>query len=300
MEWFCKIFSTSCKAVKNPPRLLDKRKVKEINATFGLAQNCFLVGRLLDSMVESYHFKNRPMNVGISVIIPVVDEAAFIGRAIEQFTSHPFKDNIELIVVDGGSIDETKKIANEAGAFVMESARRCRAAQMNLGASRARHSILYFVHADVLVPKSFYEDILFSLGKGHSCGCYRSDFGRYPGLMRLNAFMTRFNILTFRGGDQTLFITRAAFQKLNGFDEYYTIMEDYDLIDRIWKEKLPFDLIQKDVIISVRKYENNSWLRVQLANGVAMFFFKQGKNPEEIKKAYRKLLNYKRENYLPT
>ena len=115
--------------------------------------------------------------------------------------------------------------------------------------------------------------------------------------MRLNAYLTRFNLLTFRGGDQTLFITKSAFTKLNGFDEYYTIMEDYDFIARLWKAKIPFALIQKDVVISVRKYEKNSWLQVQIANGIAMFLFKQKKSPEVIKKYYRKLLNYRQENY---
>jgi GT2 family glycosyltransferase len=170
---------------------------------------------------------------------------------------------------------------------------------MNLGARSAKFPVLFFVHADVQVPKSFYDDIFLSINNGFESGCYRSDFESYPGLMRLNAYMTRFNLLTFRGGDQTLFITKNAFDKLNGFDEYYTIMEDYDFIARLWKAKIPFELIQKDVVISVRKYEKNSWLRVQIANGIAMFLFKQKKSPEVIKEYYRKLLNYREENYQP-
>jgi rSAM/selenodomain-associated transferase 2 len=237
------------------------------------------------------------MYSGISVIIPAVDESFIITQTIRQFLTHPKSESVEILVVDGGSKDETVSVSEKAGAKVLKSLKRSRASQMNLGAAQAKHDILYFVHADVQVPHNFYEDILHSLDNGFQCGCYRSGFDRYPGLMRLNAFMTRFKTLTFRGGDQTLFITKEAFQKLNGFDEYYTIMEDYDLIKRIWKKKIPFNLVQKDVIISTRKYEKNSWLRVQIANGVAMFLFKRGKNPEEIKRAYRKLLNYKKENY---
>jgi hypothetical protein len=56
-------------------------------------------------------------------------------------------------------------------------------------------------------------------------------------------------------------------------------------------------LIQKDVVISTRKYDSNSWLRVQIANGVAMFMFKGGMHPEKIKQAYKRLLNYRQENY---
>ncbi len=240
------------------------------------------------------------MTQGISVIIPAVDEASIIGKSIEQFIQHPNRKLIEVIVVDGGSKDATKEIAAIAGASVEVCSKRNRAAQMNLGATKASHDVLYFVHADVLVPTSFPHDISTAIFNGFQCGCYRSAFDKYLGLMRLNSFMTRFNLLTFRGGDQTLFITKSAFQKLHGFDEYYSIMEDYDMISRIWQTKIPFQLIQKDVIISTRKYNNNSWLRVQIANSVAMYLFMCGKSPEEIKKYYRKLLNYKDENYLPS
>lgn len=240
------------------------------------------------------------MTNGISIIIPVVDEAAIITRAVLQFTQHTHSSFLEVIVVDGGSQDGTVEIATGAGAQVIRSPERNRAAQMNLGARSAKFPLLYFVHADVQVPVSFYEDIFLSINNGFESGCYRSDFESYPGLMRMNAYMTRFKLLTFRGGDQTLFITKNAFDNLNGFDEYYTIMEDYDLIARLWKAKIPFELIQKDVVISVRKYEKNSWLRVQIANGIAMFLFQRKKSPETIKKYYRKFLNYRERNYEPS
>jgi len=237
------------------------------------------------------------MQQGISIIIPVVNEAGLIEKTVQQFKGHRLQANLEVIVVDGGSEDETKQVALNAGAIVVECTQRSRAVQMNEGARLATYETLYFVHADVAVPESFYNDIMEALQAGFGCGCYRSDFDSYPGLMKINALMTRLNILTFRGGDQTLFITKRIFQQLGGFDEYYSIMEDYDFIRRIWKSKIAFKLIKKSVVISTRKYRSNSWLRVQIANGVAMFMFNRGKHPEEIKKAYRKLLNYRTENY---
>ena len=237
------------------------------------------------------------MQQGISIIIPVVNEAARIAKTVRQFKLHPMHPRLEVIVVDGGSKDKTRSAALDAGAIVIECEQRSRAVQMNEGAKQANYDILYFVHADVAVPESFYNDITEALQAGFGCGCYRSDFDSYPGLMKINALMTRLNILTFRGGDQTLFITKRIFQQLGGFDEYYSIMEDYDFIRRIWKSKIAFKLIKKSVVISTRKYRSNSWLRVQIANGVAVFMFNRGKHPEEIKKAYRKLLNYRTENY---
>ena len=237
------------------------------------------------------------MQQGISIIIPVVNEAGLIEKTVQQFKGHRLQANLEVIVVDGGSEDETKQVALNAGAIVVECRQRSRAVQMNEGARLATYETLYFVHADVAVPESFYDDIMEALQAGFGCGCYRSDFDSYPGLMKINAFMTRFKILSFRGGDQTLFIAKHLFQQLNGFDAYYCIMEDYDFIRRIWKSKIAFKLIQKAVTISTRKYQRNSWLRVQIANGVAMFMFNQGIRPEEIKKAYRKLVNHQKENY---
>lgn len=234
------------------------------------------------------------MTSGISIIIPAVDEAAIIQKTIRQFKD---SENLEVVVVDGGSKDNTASMAAEVGAIVIPCPIRSRAAQLNLGASKAKHSLLFFVHADVIVPDSYQDDIQKSVRNGYEAGCYRSGYDRYPGLMRINAYLTRFNLLSFRGGDQTLFITKKAFQALGGYNEYYTIMEDYDLLRRLQKAKIPFELIQKDAVISTRKYDSNSWLRVQIANGVAMFMFKGGMHPEKIKQAYKRLLNYRQENY---
>lgn len=239
------------------------------------------------------------MSEGISIIIPVVDEAQIITKAIAQF-SNLNAANIEICVVDGGSKDNTCELAEKAGARVIKCPARSRAVQMNLGAKEAKYPILYFVHADVTVPASFQTDIVDSIRDGYVCGCYRSDYETYPGLMRINAFATRFNFLSFRGGDQTLFIKKDSFRQLNGFNEFYTIMEDYDLLKRINKATMRFRLIQKDVIISTRKYEGNSWLRVQIANAVAMYLFNKGVDPERIKSRYKKLLSYKPENYSST
>ncbi len=236
------------------------------------------------------------MSEGISIIIPVVDEVSIITKAIEQFARSGIT-NIEICVVDGGSKDGTCEQAEKAGARVIKCPTRSRAAQMNLGAKEAKYPILYFVHADVIVPTSFQTDIADSIRDGYVCGCYRSDYETYPGLMRINAYATRFNLLSFRGGDQTLFIKKDLFLQLNGFNEFYTIMEDYDLLKRIDAAKIRFRLIQKDVVISTRKYEGNSWLRVQIANAVAMYLFNKGAHPERIKSRYKQLLSYKPENY---
>jgi hypothetical protein len=95
-----------------------------------------------------------------------------------------------------------------------------------------------------------------------------------------------------RGGDQTLFITKTLFLKLGGFNEYYTIMEDYDLIQRI-REHAKFKIIPENVLVSARKYEKNSWLRVQSANFIVFMMYFLKKHPSQMKEAYSKMLNYR-------
>jgi rSAM/selenodomain-associated transferase 2 len=230
-------------------------------------------------------------DVFISVVIPTHNEAGYIEASVKQFINHGRRDHFEVIVVDGGSHDGTAELAAKAGAVVITNAPKNRASQMNMGAAQTTHPILYFVHADVVVPETFYSDIAEALSEGEEAGCYRSGFEYYPGLMRINAFVTRFKWLTARGGDQTLFITKPIFQELKGFDERYTIMEDYDIIKRLWAAGKKFTILPNEVTISLRKYKNNSWLRVQYANATAMIMFSRGYSADQIKTKYQKLIN---------
>ena len=108
-------------------------------------------------------------------------------------------------------------------------------------------------------------------------------------LLRVNSYSTRFGGLMSRGGDQTLFITRSLFERLQGFDERYVIMEDFDIIRRI-EQQARFAVIPKDVVVSARKYQTNSWLRVQLANLTAVLLFSCHVQPTRIARTYRTFL----------
>lgn len=230
----------------------------------------------------------------ISVIIPTFNEEKNIGSLVEYLRNEGGDALQEIIVADGGSHDRTAEIAQKAGAAVVISPKKSRAAQMNYGVTFAAAEILYFVHADSRPPKDFVTDIQAAINEGYSSGCYRFRFDSDKTILKLNNYLTHLNILTARGGDQTLFITRQLFDELNGFDEYYVIMEEYDLLRRLWsKNRKLFKIIPKDVFVSARKYDTNSWARVQLANLVAMTLFRCGAHPARIADTYKKLLNYR-------
>ena len=219
----------------------------------------------------------------ISVIIPTLNEAESIAQRIEFIKRYGGNAVIEIIVADGQSTDATVSLAKSAGGIVLHSSVRMRAAQMNLGAKQAAGDVLYFVHADVQLIPSFVLDIQGSLKNGFDAGCYRYRFDNQRWGLKLMSFFTRFDRIMCRGGDQTLFIKSEVFRSLQGFDEQFTIMEDYDFILRL-KKNNKFRIIPKEVVVSARKYETNSWLRVQSANLIIFIMFFLKCSPDSMKK----------------
>jgi rSAM/selenodomain-associated transferase 2 len=228
----------------------------------------------------------------LSVIIPTFNEADNIGQLVSDLFRYGGHRLVDLLVVDGGSTDATVERARQAGARVVVAPQPGRANQMNYGAGLSSGEVLYFVHADVQIHPEFVNDIEQAIALGNDAGCYRFRFASSHPLLRLNSYGTRFPGIMSRGGDQTLFITRAMFDQLNGFRERYVVMEDFDIILRI-REAGRFCIIPKDVIVSARKYEENSWLRVQVANLTAFSLFFMNVAPTRIAQTYKRMLNHR-------
>ena len=232
--------------------------------------------------------------MSLSIIIPTYNEEESISDLLKHLKAGISSDReSEIIVVDGGSQDKTAEIVESLGIRCIISERKGRAAQMNVGAEASKNDILYFVHADSIPPASFMSDIAESLGMGFQSGCYRYKFDHYyTPLLRINSYCTRFDRIMVRGGDQTLFITRSLFDELGGFREDYRIMEDYDLIEKIQKSS-NFRIIQKDAIVSSRKYEDNGYFRVQIANLTIFMMYFAGASQEMMCHAYSNMLDYR-------
>lgn len=225
----------------------------------------------------------------LSVIIPTLNEAENIKELIPFLKKYGGDFISEIIVVDGVSKDDTYQIAKSLGAKVFKTSDRSRAIQMNLGASHATANTLFFVHADTRPIKSFAEDLQIALIKGYKAGCFRYRFDSETFLLKVNSWFTRYNGLFSGGGDQTLYITREFFNTLEGYDSKFCLMEDFELVKRI-KRKTRFHIIPKTMTVSARKYKENSWIRVQLANLFVFTLFHIGVAPEKLKKSYSILL----------
>lgn len=225
----------------------------------------------------------------ISIIIPTLNEEEQIDSLL-NFLVPKINPELEVIVVDGGSEDKTIEIINHYKSVkIIHSDIKSRAVQLNLGAKEAKGELFYFVHADVKLLPTFVEDILCEIKRGADFGCYRFEFDKKSPMLRFNAWWTRFNFMFCRGGDQTLFIKRAVFEELGGFNETYCIMEDFEFIKKARKQ-YNFSIIPKNVMVSTRKYTKNSYFKVNMVNLWSYWMFMLGATPERIKKFYKQNL----------
>lgn len=225
----------------------------------------------------------------ISVIIPVLNEAARIESLVACLLENGATQVLEVLVVDAGSTDETRLLATRAGGRVLQCPVCSRAAQMNFGVAEARGDVLYFVHADTLPPVTFAADIEHALAQGYEMGCYRYRFDSPRLLLRFNAWFNRFHWLWCQGGDKTFFIRKELFLQEGGYDERHVIMEEYDFLRRTMPRHR-LCIIPKYAVVSARKYDRNGWLRVQLANMLVFNLWRIGMAPQRLKRIYKSML----------
>ena len=236
------------------------------------------------------------MNPLVSIIIPTLNEEENLVVLLDHLFATGNLREMEVIVADGGSSDATVKVASGFPAKCVTGPKG-RAIQQNCGAKISRGSILYFVHADTIPPATWLSDLQRAVHQGSHLGGFRFRFVSERKILRFNSFMTRFNVRAFRGGDQSIFIARSLFDQLNGFDEKFEIMEEYDLLRRASSLGIHYRLLEGEVLVSDRKYHNNSWLRVNWANTVAMWMFNRKSPPGDIRETYFRLLKRNNSRY---
>jgi len=227
--------------------------------------------------------------VSLTVIIPALNEAEHIQACITALRD---KDSIgmvdEIIVVDGGSQDDTIPLAQEAGATVLRSDRSGRALQMNLGAQHASSEVLLFVHADTIVPEGFSTSIREAIQAHYPSGCFRLSFGHPSPVLRFYAWLTRFKMDIMRYGDQGLYIQKSLFTQVGGFREDHRVLEDNELTRRIRRSGISFMVLKEAAITSPRRYLEQGTIRLQLIFSTIYLMWRLGFSQDKMISFYRK------------
>jgi rSAM/selenodomain-associated transferase 2 len=220
----------------------------------------------------------------ISVIIPALNEAPCIARTIQ---SAAVGNPLEIIVVDGGSRDETVQQAREAGATVLSSGPG-RGRQMNAGASRATGSVLLFLHADTLLPGNYSSLTGPCLADSKvSAGAFRfAATERFAGRFLVQwATNLRSRWLQMPYGDQALFLRRATFEELGGFVDW-PILEDYELVRRL-RHRGKLKTLSEPAVTSGRRWQRLGVLRTAWINQRVIIGYRLGVPIEKLARLYR-------------
>ncbi|BAY37416.1 hypothetical protein NIES2111_17530 [Nostoc sp. NIES-2111] len=219
----------------------------------------------------------------ISIIIPAINEAGNIKQTIATTQR---STNIEVIVVDGGSQDDTVAIAGSLGVKVISSSPG-RAVQMNTGAALASGDILLFLHADTLLPVGFDEMIRAALQQpGVIAGAFALRINADLASLRLveKGVYWRSRLLQMPYGDQAIFMTKAVFQQVGGFPEL-PIMEDFELIRRL-KRLGKITILRVPVITSARRWLQKGVFKTTLINQIVIIAYLLKTKPARLRTWY--------------
>jgi len=225
----------------------------------------------------------------ISVIIPVLNEAAVIDRTLLQFSGiSPGTVPHEIIVVDGDARGSTLRAITTPD-VVTTVAPKGRASQMNHGADLSSGEILLFLHADTLLPPDALPKIAAALARNAAdWGAF--DLGiasnRAPYRLIETAVRIRTALTRMPYGDQAVFLTRDLFDRAGGFPRI-PIMEDVALMRRVRKLGAAGCRIPERVSTSPRRWEAEGIIYCTLRNWLLLTCFLLGARPETLAKYYR-------------
>ena len=226
-------------------------------------------------------------NPTISIVIPALNEEDHIGQLISYISKISTSRNIsEILVIDGGSTDNTVSIAQKTGATVFIS-EKGRAKQMNYGSNKVKGDIIYFLHADTFPPKDFDLHIINATLSNQEAGCFQMKFDSDNLILQFFAGFSKYKHKICRGGDQSLFISKELFEKTKGFNEDYIIFEDNEFIGRLYK-KTCFKILPFHVKTSARKYRKHGVVKLQYHFGVIHLKNYLGAGPEKLYDYYKR------------
>jgi glycosyltransferase involved in cell wall biosynthesis len=230
----------------------------------------------------------------ISIIIPVLNEVAIVGAALETLLQQ--EGDYEVIVVDGGSADGTCDIVRQFPVRLVRippSLPPGIGCQINQGAQQALGDVLLFLHVDVQLPPQAATHIEAALADPHLIGGgFLPTFcGPVPASERLmlalveRAWRTRTRVFRWFAGDTGPFIRRNVFWRCGGYPPT-CFASDWDFADRI-RRRGRLAVIREPVLVHCRRHVSNGVLKTLLVTGSVELMYRIGANRESLRYWYR-------------
>lgn len=222
----------------------------------------------------------------LSIIVPTLNEASCIGTLLDDLAPLRAAGH-ELILVDGGSDDDTVRLASHHVDHVLDSPAG-RARQMNTGAAAANGDVLWFVHADSRIPEGAGDALLEALRCGADWGRFDVRLsGRDWRLRMIERMMNLRSCITgIATGDQGMFISRSLFESCGGFPAI-ALMEDIALSRRLRSSSRPACIPKPRLVTSSRRWESRGPLRTVWLMWRLRLAYALGTAPDTLARRYR-------------
>lgn len=224
--------------------------------------------------------------IQLSIIIPVLNEEKCLPQCLQVI---PKQEDIEVIVIDGGSCDKSMAIAKQYGCR-NEIVVGGRAKQLQRGAAIAQGNALLFLHGDCLLPTNFVTVIKETLEQDDvSCGAFS---------LAINAQGLKYKIVSWGAnlrsrrsnlpyGDQGLFMKKTIYDRAGGFPTM-PIMEDYVFVRNLAQFGRIITSPEK-ITTSARRWQNLGVIRTTLINQAIIIGYTFGVNPKRLCTLYNRL-----------
>lgn len=239
---------------------------------------------------EDEEHEGAPMRGTLSIVIPTLNAADKLTALFEEFEKPKAKQIIsQVIVVDGGSTDDTAMIAHTKGAKVFET-RRGRGLQLLTGGRAANSTWILFLHADSMPLAGWVAAVRFhTFVHGTKAGYFRfaldDDDGVWPRLVEAGVAM-RCALFGLPFGDQGLLIPQRLYLAAGGHRPDHPIMEDVDLVSRLGKKRLA--PMAAYVMTDASKYRSRflGYPRRVINNQILLWRYMNGASPYQLLKQY--------------